>query len=87
MWIRIVSNGYSCEYDNEASGFIKGGELLDQISNYKLPLKLVYTRSQTHSQSPNAIFEQTMDNVQRKFSHKKICVVCFQQRRLIIFLK
>jgi hypothetical protein len=37
IWLRIgISGGGSCEYDNETSGSIKGGEFLDYSNAYKL---------------------------------------------------
>jgi hypothetical protein len=34
-WI-YLAQADSCEYDNEPSGFVKGGEFLDQLSDYQL---------------------------------------------------
>jgi hypothetical protein len=41
MWtgcisVRIVSSGGSCEHGNETSGYIKGGEFLDYLSDHQL---------------------------------------------------
>jgi hypothetical protein len=34
VWLRIGPIAGICEHGNETSGFIKGGELLDQLSYY-----------------------------------------------------
>jgi hypothetical protein len=34
IWLRIRTNGGSCEQGNEPSGFMKGGEFLDFLSDY-----------------------------------------------------
>jgi hypothetical protein len=36
-WVRKGSESGSSEYGNELSGFIKGMEFLDHVSNYQLP--------------------------------------------------
>jgi hypothetical protein len=35
-WLRIGSNGDFCESNNEASGYRKGWEFLDQLRDYQL---------------------------------------------------
>jgi hypothetical protein len=36
MWLKIGTDGGSCEHGNKPSGSIKGGEFFEQLSAYKL---------------------------------------------------
>jgi hypothetical protein len=35
-WIKIRASGGPCEHGNEPSGYMKGGEFLDRLSDYYL---------------------------------------------------
>jgi hypothetical protein len=48
MWLRVESSGDSCEHGDEHSGYIKGGEFLDYLSDCQLfrdsaSMSLLYT--------------------------------------------